>query len=74
MSVDWVAMLDDEALFPPDPESQDTGPPEQDHIDELNIWMTQTMSHFQCGEHKCFVCCVADHFARECPHHEAFCM
>ena len=30
------------------------------------------MNHYQCQEHRCFVCRATDHFARNCPHQEAF--
>ena len=65
-----VATLEDEELCPPDPEVQDTEPPECDQIEGLSVRMTQAMNHFQWEECWCFVCCVMDHFTRYCPHCE----
>ena len=68
-----VATLEDEELFPPDPELQDVESPELDQIEGLSIRMTQTMNHYKWEEHQCFVCSTTDHFARDCPHHKTFC-
>ena len=70
--VGWVATLEDEGLFPPDPKAQDSEPPEFNQIEGLSVRMTQAMNHFQWEEHRCFVCCMMDHFTRDCPHHKTF--
>ena len=72
MPVGRVVTLEDEELFPPDPEVQDTEPPEFDKIEGLCVRMTQAMIHYQWEECRCFVHGMTDHFARDCPHHEAF--
>ena len=46
-----VAMLEDEDLFPPDPNVLELESPEVDPIEGLNLCMTQAMYHFQCEEH-----------------------
>ena len=61
-----------EEVFPPDPKTQDSEPPEFDQIEGLTMRMTQDMNHYQQEEHRCFVCGATDHFARDCPHHETF--
>ena len=42
-----VATLEDEGLFPPDPEVRDIEPPEFDQIEGLSVRMTHTMNHYQ---------------------------
>ena len=64
----WIMMLEEEELLLPNPESPDSEAPELDQIEELSLRMTQVMNHYQWEEHRCFVCGVADHFARDCPH------
>ena len=68
-----VATLEEEEQFPPDPESHELEMPKFDQIEGLSMCMTQVMDHFQCKEHKCFVCGMPDHFVRDCPHWETFC-
>ena len=68
-----VATLEDEDLFPPDPEVLKEEPPELDQLDGLSLCKTQAMSHFQCEECWCFICGVTDHFARDCLHWDTFC-
>ena len=67
-----VATLEDEELFPPDPEARDVEPPKIDQIEGLSVRMTQAMNHYQREECCCFVCSVMDHFALDCPHHKTF--
>ena len=45
-----VAMLEDEDLFPPDPEAVMGEPPKLDQLEGLSLHMMQAMSHFQCEE------------------------
>ena len=67
-----VATLEDEELFPPDPEVQDVEPPEIDQIEGLSAWMTQAMKHYQQEECCCFVFGATVHFAWDCPHRQTF--
>ena len=64
--------LEEEELLLPDPESPDSETSELEQIEGLSLRMTQGMNHYQQEEHHCFVCGVTDHFARGCPHWEAF--
>ena len=59
-------------LFPPDSDLVESAPPELDHIEGLSLRMTQAMNHYQKQELRCFMCGDTRHFARDCPHHEAF--
>ena len=41
-------------------------------MDGLNMCLAQVMSCYQREEQKCFVCGSPSHFARDCPHPDAF--
>ena len=69
--VGCAATVEPDMLLP-SPEPVENAPPELDHIEGLSLRMTQAMNHFQKQERKCFICGDPRHFARECPHHEAF--
>ena len=71
--VGWVAMLVEEELLPPDPKLPDYEASKPDVIEGLSLRMTQVMNHYQWEECCCFMCRATDHFARDCPHQEAFC-
>ena len=67
-----VAALEEEGVASADPVSGEDSESEVEAGDGLNMHLAQAMSCYQREEHKCFICRSPGHFARECPHHEAF--
>ena len=66
-----VAALE-EGVAPANPTSGEDSESEVEAVDGLNVPLAQAMSHYQMEEWKCFVCGSHGHFARDCPHHDAF--
>ena len=67
-----VAALEEEGLALTDPVSREDSESEVEAVDGLNMHLAQAMSCYQREEQKCFVCGSPGHFARDCPHHDAF--
>ena len=67
-----VAALKEEGLASTDPVSREDSKSEVEAVDGLNVRLAQAMSCYQREERKCFMCGSPGHFARDCPHHDAF--
>ena len=67
-----VAALEKEGPMSTDSVSGEDSKTEVNAVNGLNVHLAQAMSHYQREEQKCFVCGSPGHFARDCPHHNAF--
>ena len=67
-----MAALKEEGLVSTDHVSREDSESKVEAVDGLNVCLAQAMSCYQREEQKCFVCGSPRHFARECPHHNAF--
>ena len=67
-----VAAPEEEGVALADPTSGEDSESEVEAVDGLNMCLAQAMSYYQWEECKCFVCGSSDHFARDCPHRDAF--
>ena len=67
-----MAALEEEGVASADPASREDSKSEAEVVDGLNLCLAQVMSHYQREECKCFMCGSPGHFARDCPHCDAF--
>ena len=67
-----VAALEEEGAAPADPTSREDSESEVEAMDGINMHLAQVMSHYQREEQKCIMCGSPGHFARDCPHRDAF--
>ena len=65
-----VAALEEEGLALTDHVAGEDS--EVEAVGGLNVCLAQVMSHYQREEQQCFVCGPPGHFARGCPHCDAF--
>ena len=67
-----VAALEEEGTTLANPTSREESESEVEAMDGINMRLAQVMSHYQREEQKCFVCGSPGHFAKDCPHCDAF--
>ena len=67
-----AALEEEEGVASANPTSGEDSESEVEAVDGLNMCLAQAMSLYQREEQKCFVCGTPGHFARDCPHHNAF--
>ena len=67
-----VAALEEEGVVSANPTSREDSESEVETMDGLNMHLAQAMSCYQREEQKYFMCGSPGHFARDCPHCNAF--
>ena len=67
-----MATLEEDELFPSDPEPQEADDQESELLEGISVRLAQAMNHYQQKEPQCFVCRATDHFALDCPHCDTF--
>ena len=72
MPVGRVAALEEEGVAMANPASGEDSESEVEAVDGLNVHLAQEKSYYQREEWKCFMCGSPGHFARDCPHCNAF--
>ena len=70
--IGMVVALKEEGAVSADPTTGEDSKSEVEAVDGLNMCLSQAMSCYQREEQKCFMCESPGHFARDCPHHDAF--
>ena len=67
-----VAALEEEGTALANPTSGEESESEVEAMDGINVHLAQATSHYQREDWKCFMCGSPGHFAKDCPHHDAF--
>ena len=67
-----MAALEEEGVASANPASREDSESEVEAVDGLNMHLAQAMSRYQREEWKCSLCGSPGHFARDCPHCDAF--
>ena len=72
MSTGRVAALEEEGLTLSNQVTGEDSESEVEVVGGISVCLAQAMSQYQWQEQQCFMCGSPGHFARGCPHHEAF--
>ena len=67
-----MAALEEVGLALTNPVAGEGSESEVEVVGGLNVYLAQVMGHYQREEQQCFMCGLPGHFARGCPHLEAF--
>ena len=67
-----VVALEEEGTASANPTSGEESESEVEAMDGINVHLAQVMSRYQREEWKCFICGSTGHFAKDCPHCDAF--
>ena len=67
-----MVALEEDGVASADPTSGEESWSEVEAVDGINVHLAQVMNRYQREEWKCFMYGSPGHFAKDCPHRDAF--